>query len=64
MYAIIENGTVINTVVWDGGPDWEPPSGTTAVEVTDSTGMASIGFTWDGNVFTDPNADADIGSEL
>jgi hypothetical protein len=35
-YAIVENGTVINVMLWDGDIDnWAPPDGQTAVEVPD-----------------------------
>ena len=29
-YLIIENNVVTNAVMWDGGPDWTPPAGSTA----------------------------------
>lgn len=32
-YAIIDaSGNVINSVMWDGGPEWQPPEGCTAVQ--------------------------------
>lgn len=55
MYAIIENGIVINVVVWDGNTEtWQPPEGTTAVEVTNDTGPAYIGFPYADGKFTAP----------
>lgn len=51
-YAIVENGTVTNVVVWDGNTeDWQPPSGAQAVP---ATGDAVIGATYDGAKFTPP----------
>ena len=42
-YAIIENNLVINTCVWDGSSDWNPPEGTTAVEIPIDT-VAGVGY--------------------
>jgi hypothetical protein len=30
-YLIIENNVVTNNVMWDGGPDWAPPTGSIAL---------------------------------
>lgn len=56
MYAIVKDGIVINVVVWDGNlATWQPPEGTTAVEVTADTGPAYIGFPYiDGHFSTPP----------
>ncbi|QYY30226.1 hypothetical protein K2O51_22910 [Cupriavidus pinatubonensis] len=53
MYAIVENGVVINTVVWDGKTEWAPPQGTSLVDVGDLLGVG-IGCMYDGKNFTAP----------
>ncbi|MHB9833813.1 hypothetical protein Q8F57_003140 [Paraburkholderia terrae] len=54
-YAIVQDGMVINVVVWDGNTEeWQPPEGTTAVLVTDETGPAYIGFPYADGHFTPP----------
>jgi len=30
-YLIVQNNVVTDCVVWDGGPDWNPPEGSTAL---------------------------------
>lgn len=54
MYAIIENGVVVNVVLWDGDSEWQPPAGTTAVEVTETTGAAFVGLPYANGHFTAP----------
>ena len=56
-YALVENGIVINVVLWDGveyseeTPNgWSPPSGILAIETED----ADIGWTYVGGVFIPP----------
>jgi len=56
-YAIIENGVVTNTVVWDGESDWTPVAGSTAVLVPPET-FVSIGYTYNGTTFSAPVASA------
>lgn len=59
MYAVVENGVVVNIVLWDGNTEtWQPPTGTTAVEITDATGPAYIGGTYANGVFAMPNESA------
>ena len=53
MYAIIENGIVINVVVWDGGPNWTPPTGTTAVLI-EAGQVPQIGYGYANGVFAQP----------
>lgn len=53
-YLLIENGAVINAVVWDGDTEkWSPPTGQTAVPLP-SASLAGIGWTYDGTTFTAP----------
>lgn len=53
IYAVIDGeGNVINTVLWDGENEWNPPDGTTVIKVDDSG--AGIGWTYKDGVFTPP----------
>lgn len=55
-YALIENGIVINTIVWDGNTEsWLPPEGVTAIPVPTGEPV-SIGWTYSGSVFSSPAA--------
>lgn len=54
VYAVIENGQVVNVIVWDGDTDnWQPPEGQIAVDISEGS-TAGIGYTYDGEVFTAP----------
>jgi hypothetical protein len=55
VYAVVplEGGVVSNTVAGDNIEDVKSVVGD-VVEVTEATGPASIGYTWDGNVFSPP----------
>jgi hypothetical protein len=52
VWAVIDGGTVINTVVWDGESAWSPPDGTTLVSLADYPHVG-IGWDWDGVTFVD-----------
>jgi len=52
-YAVVENGTVSNVVLWDGETDWAPPIGAASVALAD-TDAISIGWTYDGKQFAAP----------
>lgn len=56
-YALIEDGTVTNTIVWEG-PDVSPVDfgeGVTYAEIPDSEGnQPSIGWSYNGSVFEAP----------
>lgn len=53
-YLLIENGVVVNAIVWDGDSQtWEPPQGVTAVAIPDGS-SAWIGWSYDGGVFSEP----------
>ncbi|BCQ23170.1 tail fiber assembly protein [Caballeronia sp. NK8] len=65
-YALVQNGQVVNVIVWDGTPytpatddqpaaGWSPPEGTTAVKL-DADSTVSIGYGYDGSTFTAPPA--------
>ena len=47
-YAIIQDGKVVNVVVWDGVSAWEGSEN--AVEIT---GIAGIGWDYSNGIFTD-----------
>ncbi|EPZ8126273.1 hypothetical protein ACXV6R_004181 [Yersinia enterocolitica] len=56
-YALIENGTVINVVLWDGiefneddGSGWSPPEGVKAIKVNDGE-RPNIGLGYVDGVF-------------
>ena len=55
MYAVIENGVVVNMVVWDGHTAWVPLPGREAIQLQDGS-TVSIGWTWDGTNFSPPAA--------
>ena len=44
VWAVIDGGLVVNTVVWDGESDWTPPEGTTLVSLADHP---HVGIGWD-----------------
>lgn len=53
-YLIVDGGTVVNAVVWDGNTEnWAPPNGRTAVPLPDGS-SAWIGWNYDGKTFSAP----------
>lgn len=40
-YAVVENGIVINVVLWDGTTTWQPPEGATLVR-SDTLGTGDV----------------------
>lgn len=55
IFAVVASsgGTVTNTVVGDNLDDVKAVVGE-VVEITETTGPASIGYIWDGSTFTPP----------
>ncbi|VWC89737.1 hypothetical protein BLA17378_04484 [Burkholderia aenigmatica] len=54
-YALIENGSVINVILWDGGTEtWQPPQGMTTTLLPDGSPV-SPGYTFDGANFHSPS---------
>lgn len=52
-YALIENGVVVNVIVWDGDLEkWQPPAGQIGVKYTEADGAVSIGWHWNGEIFS------------
>lgn len=56
-YALVESGSVINIIEWDGVTPYTLPSGTTAVVIPSGT-MVVIGATYANGVFTNPASPA------
>lgn len=65
-YALVQNGAVVNVIVWDGAPftpatddqpasGWSPPEDTIAVKL-DADSPVSISYSYDGSTFTAPPA--------
>ncbi|PRX32252.1 hypothetical protein B0G75_104273 [Paraburkholderia sp. BL18I3N2] len=52
-YALVENGVVVNVIVWDGHSDWQPPNGQTVVQIPDGV-YAGIGSTYSNGTFGEP----------
>jgi len=53
-YALIESGSVINMIAWDGDTEtWQPPAGQTAVPIPAET-FVDLGYIYSGNEFAAP----------
>ncbi len=63
IYAVIENNTVTNTIVWDGVTAWIQPAGSTVIIIPDGA-VAGIGYTYDvtTKAFTAPPETTGAGS--
>ena len=46
VWAVIDGGLVVNTVVWDGESDWTPPEGTIVESLAD---WPHVGIGWTHN---------------
>lgn len=53
IYAIVENGIVVNTIEWDGISPWQQPSGSIIVQIPDGS-YVGIGSTYANGVFGEP----------
>jgi hypothetical protein len=61
-YALIETATtlVVNIMVWDGQPPWEPGDGQIAVVIPENS-SAGIGWTYvDGEFIAPPEPEPDL----
>lgn len=55
-YALIEDGIVVNTIVWDGNTEnWQPPAGQTAVVIPPLPPGISIGWSYIDSTFLPPS---------
>jgi hypothetical protein len=52
-YAVVQDGLVINTILWDGIAEWAPPEGSEAIPVPDGETVGT-GYAYAGGVFTAP----------
>jgi len=53
VYAVVENGVVVNMVVWDGVAQWQPPEGSQAIPVPEGT-FVDIGWLYSNGAFSAP----------
>ena len=61
-YAIVNaKGIVDNVILWDEAAEWSPPEGTIMVKAEDI--VCGIGWKYENEIFTDPNASPDIPAE-
>lgn len=49
-YAVVDNGVVVNTVLWDGKNKWKPEAGVAVL----APEVINIGWLYDGETFTAP----------
>lgn len=55
IYAVVNNGVVVNIAVWDGESEWKPTDGV-AVLAEDGVG---VGWSYDGKKFIKPASKPD-----
>lgn len=53
IYAVVENGVVVNTIEWDGMAQWTVPTGCSVQQIP-ADAYVGIGSTFDGQKFTPP----------
>jgi hypothetical protein len=53
IYAIVENGFIVNTIIWNGTSEYAHNG--TAVEIDSLYPIPGIGWTYDGSTFINPN---------
>ena len=52
-YALVENGVVINIVLWDGSEQWSPGDGVNSIAIDEN--FVDIGWIYEnGEFFSDP----------
>lgn len=53
-WALVVGGVVENVIIWDGDTSrWQPPSGSEVIAIAEGQ-ACSIGWTYDGNTFAEP----------
>ncbi|EGT0661954.1 hypothetical protein [Citrobacter portucalensis] len=50
IYAVVNNGVVVNIAVWDGESEWKPTDGIAVL----AEGGVGIGWLYDGKKFIKP----------
>ncbi|EFG2177740.1 hypothetical protein [Escherichia coli] len=55
IYAVVQNGVVVNIAVWDGESEWNPSDG---VAVLAEEGVG-VGWSYDGKKFIKPASKPD-----
>lgn len=55
IYAVIDAGSVVNMVLWDGQTQFDPGEGLSLIKVPAGTDV-DIGWTWSGSSFAAPVA--------
>ncbi|EPF2242196.1 hypothetical protein ACSP9K_000536 [Citrobacter werkmanii] len=50
IYAVVNNGVVVNIAVWDGESEWKPTDGIAVL----AEGGVGISWLYDGKSFTNP----------
>jgi hypothetical protein len=53
IYAVVQGGSVVNTVEWDGRSQWQAPEGCSVHEVPEGA-YVGIGSSFDGTSFGIP----------
>ncbi|ALX46390.1 hypothetical protein AQ610_28995 [Burkholderia humptydooensis] len=57
MYAIVKDGIVDNTVLWDGDTEtWQPPENTEAIPVEEGVSV-SAGYSYSDGTFVPPSTE-------
>jgi hypothetical protein len=52
-YAVIDNGIVVNVVIWDGESDWSSPVGCSIKQLPPDSPVG-VGYAFDGSNFAPP----------
>lgn len=53
-YAVIENGMVVNVIVWDGEAEFTVPDNQQLIDISDISEHPEIGWAYSDGVFTAP----------
>ena len=53
-YAVIENGMVVNVIVWDGEAEFTVPDNQQLINISDISEQPGIGWAYSDGVFTAP----------
>ena len=53
-YAVIENGMVVNVIVWDGEDEFTVPDNLQLINISDISEQPGIGWAYSDGVFTAP----------